>query len=199
MTRRISQSPISILLLMIGISVIYVSGIAGAKKALKTERDDLTRSEKISQPEIKPVPVEVPPAEQAPSSSNMAGEQINWQVMAGGGGECAASGYRLNGTLGQAIAGWTASGEHSVHQGYWQKFASAEGCCDLAGDANNDGEINVGDCVYMIDYIFRYGPPPACMDEADANADCEFNIGDAVMLVTYIFKYGPPPECGCIP
>jgi len=29
-----------------------------------------------------------------------------------------------------------------------------------AGDTNSDGQINLGDVVYLIDYLFRGGPPP---------------------------------------
>ena len=32
----------------------------------------------------------------------------------------------------------------------------------MAGDANGDGEVNVGDAVYLISYVFKGGPPPQC-------------------------------------
>jgi hypothetical protein len=69
----------------------------------------------------------------------------------------------------------------------------------VAGNANNDGICNIADAVYLIDYIFRLGPPPPCMDEGDVNTDCGVSIGDPSYLVTYIFKGGPPPICGCAP
>lgn len=65
------------------------------------------------------------------------------------------------------------------------------------GDANADGEINVGDAVYIINYIFKYGPPPPYLNWADVNADCNVNVGDAVYLINYIFKGGPEPQMGC--
>ncbi|MCK5126177.1 MAG: dockerin type I repeat-containing protein [candidate division Zixibacteria bacterium] len=71
-------------------------------------------------------------------------------------------------------------------------------CCILPGDVNHDGEVNLGDAVYLIDYIFRGGPPPPCMAEADVNIDGAVNIGDVVFLINYIFKGGQPPECGSI-
>jgi hypothetical protein len=73
------------------------------------------------------------------------------------------------------------------------------GCCNMAGDANDDEAVNIGDAVYLINYIFKGGPPPPCLDEGDANADCAINIGDGVYLINYIFKGGPPPICGCMP
>jgi hypothetical protein len=68
-------------------------------------------------------------------------------------------------------------------------------CCDKAGDANDDGKINVGDAVYIISYIFRNGPPPPCLKEGDANGDGKINVGDAVYIISYIFRNGPPPVC----
>jgi len=73
------------------------------------------------------------------------------------------------------------------------------GCCDNAGDANDDATINIGDPTYIINYIFKSGPPPACDAEADCNSDCTINIGDAVYLISYIFRGGSAPECSvCI-
>jgi len=31
-----------------------------------------------------------------------------------------------------------------------------------AGDANDDGEINISDAIYIINYVFNGGPPPLC-------------------------------------
>jgi len=63
------------------------------------------------------------------------------------------------------------------------------------GDANNDNQINVGDAVYLISYVFKGGPPPMPDDpcSGDANGDCECNVGDAVYIINYVFKSGPPP------
>jgi len=71
-------------------------------------------------------------------------------------------------------------------------------CCNMPGDASDDEAVNIGDGVYLINYIFKGGPPPPCLNEGDANADCAINIGDGVYLINYIFKGGPPPECGCM-
>ncbi|MCP4567258.1 MAG: M28 family peptidase [FCB group bacterium] len=62
-----------------------------------------------------------------------------------------------------------------------------------AGDANGDWSINVGDAVYMINYVFKGGPAPDPMVTGDANGDCSLNVGDAVYLINYVFKSGPDP------
>lgn len=71
-----------------------------------------------------------------------------------------------------------------------------EDCCLNPGDANRDGLPNVGDAVYLINYVFKAGPGPICPDEGDANFDCSANVGDAVYLINFVFKNGPPPQCG---
>ncbi|MEZ5357763.1 MAG: hypothetical protein R3F48_02965 [Candidatus Zixiibacteriota bacterium] len=89
--------------------------------------------------------------------------------------------------------GWTALDTYG-----FIKTDCSSSCCDLAGDANNDGGLNIGDAVYLINHIFKGGAAPVCMDEGDANADCSLNIGDAVYLINHIFKGGAAPTCGCI-
>lgn len=64
------------------------------------------------------------------------------------------------------------------------------------GDTNEDGGINVGDPVFLINYIFKSGPPPAHPDCADVNNDTSVNVGDAVYLISFIFRQGPLPNCG---
>jgi hypothetical protein len=70
-----------------------------------------------------------------------------------------------------------------------------EACCP--GDANYTGTCNVGDAVFLINYIFSGGPTPRVMNWADPNADCQVNVGDVVFLVAYIFQSGPAPQVGC--
>lgn len=65
----------------------------------------------------------------------------------------------------------------------------------LRGDANGDGEINVGDIVYLVNFLYRNGDPPVPMQAADANCDGIVNIGDVVYLVNYLYKGGDPPGC----
>jgi hypothetical protein len=63
----------------------------------------------------------------------------------------------------------------------------------VSGDANFDGDLNVGDAVTIINFVFNDGLPPAPYFSGDANADGEVNIADAVYLINYIFNGGPPP------
>jgi hypothetical protein len=63
----------------------------------------------------------------------------------------------------------------------------------LAGDANLDEKVNIGDAVMLVNYVFKGGEAPQFEPTADANCDGSINIGDAVQLVSYIFKNGDPP------
>ena len=61
------------------------------------------------------------------------------------------------------------------------------------GDANGDGVVNVGDAVYVINYVFRNGAAPNPIETGDGNGDCSVNVGDAVYLINFVFKDGNPP------
>ena len=62
-------------------------------------------------------------------------------------------------------------------------------------DADGSGTVNVTDAIRVLDFLFRSGAPPACMDAADGNDDGEVDISDPVSLLLYLFVGGitPPP------
>jgi hypothetical protein len=68
----------------------------------------------------------------------------------------------------------------------------------VPGDVNDDSLVDVGDVVYEINYLFRHGAYPLCLDCADPNATCSIEVGDVVYLVNYLFRAGSTPlvpEC----
>jgi hypothetical protein len=65
----------------------------------------------------------------------------------------------------------------------------------VCGDANHDTKINIGDAVYMINFVFKSGPAPTPLQAGDANCDGSRNVGDAVYLINYVFKGGTAPCC----
>jgi len=74
------------------------------------------------------------------------------------------------------------------------------GCCVEPTRGNVDGDvndqINVADLTYLVDYLFRGGPPPPCPEEGDVNGDDNTNVADLTYLVDYLFRGGPaPPPC----
>ncbi len=72
--------------------------------------------------------------------------------------------------------------------------------CDspvVCGDANGDGTVNIGDAIFVINYVFKGGPAPDPLCSADANGDGPVNVGDAVYLINFIFNGGPAPIDPC--
>ncbi len=67
----------------------------------------------------------------------------------------------------------------------------------VCGDANGDGSVNVGDAVFLINFVFSGGPAPDPECTGEANGDGTLNVGDAVYLINYIFKGGPAPVEPC--
>ncbi|MFH2049553.1 MAG: SdrD B-like domain-containing protein, partial [bacterium] len=74
------------------------------------------------------------------------------------------------------------------------------GCCiGMRGNANGDPGDNVlvDDLVYLVNYIFKSGVAPICLEEGDVTGDGSILVNDLVLLVNYIFKSGPAPlNCG---
>ena len=63
------------------------------------------------------------------------------------------------------------------------------------GDCNADCTIDIGDLVYLINYLFRNGDPPAPVGVGDANCDGVVDIGDVVYLVGFLYKGAAAPGC----
>jgi hypothetical protein len=65
----------------------------------------------------------------------------------------------------------------------------------MHGDANGDQLIDVGDVVFLVNYLYKGDIPPAPWEAGDANCDGEVNLGDVVYLINYLYKGGDPPPC----
>jgi len=61
------------------------------------------------------------------------------------------------------------------------------------GDANADQTVNVGDAIFIVNFVFTGGLEPDPWAAADVNQDGAINIGDAISIINYIFKGGPAP------
>ncbi len=64
----------------------------------------------------------------------------------------------------------------------------------IRGDANKDDGVDISDSVWLLDYIFKGGRVPPCLDAADANNDTRVDISDSIWLLNYLFKGGPQPS-----
>jgi hypothetical protein len=68
-------------------------------------------------------------------------------------------------------------------------------------DPNEDGITNIADAVWIVNELFRGGPPTSCREAADCNDDGLEDLTDAVYGIEYQFNGGPPPpppfpDCG---
>lgn len=66
----------------------------------------------------------------------------------------------------------------------------------ICGDVNDDALIDVGDAIYVLNYLYKGGPAPQCDPITacgDVNLDDLVDVGDAIYLLNYLYKGGPPP------
>jgi C1A family cysteine protease/PKD repeat protein len=73
-------------------------------------------------------------------------------------------------------------------------------CFGIRGNVNGDPnqQVNVVDITYLVDYLFRDGPAPPCLQEGNVDGDLgeTVNIADVTYLVDFLFRNGsPPPLC----
>jgi hypothetical protein len=57
----------------------------------------------------------------------------------------------------------------------------------LVGDVNVDGQVDIADMIYLIDYYFQHGPPPILLETADMDKNQLLDISDLMMLIDYMF------------
>lgn len=76
----------------------------------------------------------------------------------------------------------------------WSDPLSVDVCVGR-GDVTDDGVLNVADIIYLLNCLFRSGPPPNPLSEGDCNCSGGLELGDVVFLLNYLFKNGPLPCC----
>jgi len=132
------------------------------------------------------------------SSSPAVGEEINWQVLAGGGGSGSSTNFGLISVIGQTAVGLGSSANFNINHGFLQDFGGGGGggCCVTAGDYDNNGSFNIADVTAGIARIFSGGAAPSCQDQADYDSSGAFNIADVTAGIARIFSGGGPPVCG---
>ena len=85
------------------------------------------------------------------------------------------------------------SGPQSLDSRTTKACKTAVAVCDLEpvrvlrGDANDDGSVDLGDFIVMVQYILGYGDAPASMQGADINGDHTVNVLDLVMLADHLW------------
>ncbi len=60
-------------------------------------------------------------------------------------------------------------------------------------DGTFAGSVDIGDLVYMVDYMFRSGPNYLCPEEAAVDGNEPIDISDLVYFVAFMFQNGADP------
>jgi hypothetical protein len=178
--------------LLLAATLVIFASSSFAANVSKTKKNTQTQPASNTTAEVaQPAPA---PAFPAPISTlqPLAGEQIKWQVISGGGVRGTSPSYVLSSTIGQTAVGLGTSPSYKLNQGFWQNFSATSCKC---GDANGDNIFNVSDAVFLISYIFGGGAAPNPICHGDANGDAKVNVSDAVFLIAYIFAGGAAPHC----
>ena len=69
----------------------------------------------------------------------------------------------------------------------------------LREDANKDTKRNLGDVIFLVNYLFKGGASPQPKALGNVNCDKNFdltdkvNLADVIYMVNYLFKGGKPP------
>ena len=68
-------------------------------------------------------------------------------------------------------------------------------CCEVRGDLDSSGNLNVADVTWLVAFLFKGGPPAPCADNADVDGSGSgnINVADLTFLINYLFKGGPLP------
>lgn len=71
----------------------------------------------------------------------------------------------------------------------------------ISGECNGEGDFDIADGVFLLNFLHTSGPAPTCEASCDANGDGALDNADAVMSFEYLFIGGAPPaapwpDCG---
>ncbi len=138
-------------------------------------------------------------SDHAQVSGPEAGEQIDWQVISGGGTAGASLNYAMLATTGQTAAGPGSSAGYFLNSGYWQVFEMGGGTCCLqptVGDVDQSGGVDITDVSVLIDNQFLTLTPLVCEVEGDVDNSSVVDITDLSILIDNQFlTLTPLPSC----
>jgi predicted outer membrane repeat protein len=74
------------------------------------------------------------------------------------------------------------------------------GCTAECEPGNADGKdgINIIDASYLVNYLYKDGPPPVPYEvcSGDPDASCTVDLQDVTYIISYLYKNGPAPVTG---
>jgi hypothetical protein len=67
----------------------------------------------------------------------------------------------------------------------------------FCGDCSENGLIDPGDVIFLMNYLFRQGASPEPLCRGDGNCNDDVDVGDVVLLINYLYKGGVLPCFEC--
>jgi hypothetical protein len=61
------------------------------------------------------------------------------------------------------------------------------------GDCNGDASIQLTDAVFMLNWLFKGGTEPSCVDACDADDNGAAGLTDPIIILNYLFRGGGEP------
>jgi len=113
-------------------------------------------------------------------------------------------GPHASGNTAEANHTWTDSSSYEIKViakdengvfSQWSDPLTVDICVFFYGDANGDGVIDLGDVLYLINYLYKGGTAPDPLEAGDCNCDGVVDLGDVLYLISYLYKGGPAPDC----
>lgn len=165
--------------------------VAPAPVTKPAEKDATVVSPQQTQSTTPEVVKPTAPAQTA-TAQPMAGEQIKWQVLSGGGTESSSASYKLSATVGQTATGMVSSGSFKLQQGYWQDFSAPTSCCiGTTGNVNKSvaETPDLSDLSLLISFL-TVTPKPTlpCLQEANVNGSVAQtpDLSDLSLLISFL-------------
>lgn len=100
----------------------------------------------------------------------------------------------------RAINLWGSYGVENANMYLWLGDPSLQliyggyiSCCQSRGDFNQNGQVDILDVDDFIEWLFRVGPEPTCVEAADVDGNEQPNILDVDYLIEWLFRVGPDP------
>jgi protocatechuate 3,4-dioxygenase beta subunit len=63
----------------------------------------------------------------------------------------------------------------------------------VVGDVTGEGSVDLGDVIFLINYLYKNDLAPNPLMTGDLNCDGALNLGDVVYIINYLYKSGSPP------
>jgi hypothetical protein len=106
----------------------------------------------------------------------------------------AASGYQIVSGTGATVTPTFSAGTTPVTvAAAFEILGGPQETSFVRGDADAEGEVNITDGIFLLNFLFVGGPEPPCLEASDADDDGEVNITDGIYILNFLFVGGPEP------